>query len=47
MVVDALTNGRLLIGVGIAVGAVIFWSSGFVVAHYLWNRWRGSEETDE
>lgn len=47
MVTDVLTNGRLLVGVGIAIAAVIFWSGGFVVAHYLWQRWRGTEATDE
>lgn len=39
----ALQTTQLLTGLGIALFAVVFWAGGFVVAYFLWNRWRGED----
>jgi len=38
----AIPTTELLTGLKIALYAVAYWGSGFVVAYLLYRRWRGS-----
>jgi hypothetical protein len=37
---------ELLPGIGFALFGVAFWAAGFVVAYYLYKRWRGDGPRD-
>ncbi len=40
---SAFPTGQLLYGLWYALIGVAFWSSGFVVAYYLYKRWGADE----
>lgn len=38
-----LPTWQLLNGLGFALIGVAFWSGGFVIAYFLYKRWRGED----
>lgn len=44
MIPDIFTTMPLLRGILMGIFGVVFWASGLVIAHYIWERYRGDGE---